>query len=203
MAIVFLAGPTEILVYSDGDASAKFIASDLIAQAEHDTAAASIFVTTSRTQADAIAWELRAQVPTHSRTEIIRKALLENGALLVADSPEAAIAFINEYAPEHLVLACKSPSQVLSKIRNAGAVFLGEYAPVAIGDYGVGPNAILPTIGEARRTSGLSANTFVRTITHCNLTREGLEGVAPTATALAKLEGLGAHQRSIEVRLGH
>ncbi len=201
VAIDFLAGPTEVLVLSDGDASPRFIASDLIAQAEHDAAACSIFVTTSQKQAEAVAAELGVQAAAHARADIIRKSIVENGAVLVAGSLDAAIAFVNELAPEHLVLATRNPPQALTKVRSAGAVFLGEYAPVAIGDYGVGPNAILPTLGEARRASGLSAQTFVKSITHCSLTKEGLQGVGPMAVTLAKLEGLGAHQRSIEVRL--
>jgi histidinol dehydrogenase len=201
VAIDFLAGPTEVLVLSDGDASPKFIASDLVAQAEHDAAACSIFVTTSRKQAEAVGAELRVQASTHARAEIIRKSITENGALLVADALDEAIAFVNEYAPEHLVIACKNPPGVLTKIKSAGAVFLGEYAPVAIGDYGVGPNAILPTLGEGRRVSGLSAATFVKSITTCSLTKEGLQSVGPMAITLSKLEGLGAHQKSIEVRL--
>ncbi|MBI2933504.1 MAG: histidinol dehydrogenase [Planctomycetes bacterium] len=201
-AIDFLAGPTEILVLSDGEASPRFIAADLIAQAEHDVAACAVFVTTSSKQAEAVAGELTAQAGTHARAEIIRSSLQENGALLVAESLDAAIAFANEVAPEHLVIACRTPSQILTRIKSAGAVFLGEYAPVAAGDYGVGPNAILPTLGEARRVSGLSADTFLKRITHVSLTREGLESVAPMALALAKVEGLGAHQKSVEVRLG-
>jgi histidinol dehydrogenase len=200
VAIDFLAGPTEILVLSDGETSAKFIAADLIAQSEHDPAACSILVTTSEKQAREVDAELDRQAPKHERREIIEKSLKERGALLVAENLDEAVGFSNRYAPEHLVLSCRQPHPILKQIRHAGSIFLGEYSPVAIGDYCAGPNAILPTLGDARRRSGLTANTFVKTLAYQNLSPEGLALMAPTAVALAKVENLGAHRRSIEIR---
>jgi histidinol dehydrogenase len=127
--------------------------------------------------------------------------MTSRGALLVADDLDQALAFANEFGAEHLTISTKFPVEALKKIKSAGSVFLGEYSPVAIGDYGAGPNAILPTYGEACRRGGLSANTFVRTVGYQHLSKEGLQLLAPTATTLAKVESLQAHLRSIEVRL--
>jgi histidinol dehydrogenase len=120
----------------------------------------------------------------------------------VAADLDEALAFANEFGAEHLTISTRTPSEALKTIRAAGSVFLGEYSPVAIGDYGVGPNAILPTYGEACRRGGLSANTFVRGVSYQMLSKEGLQAVAPHAMTLAKVENLPAHLRSIEVRLG-
>ncbi|MBI2901829.1 MAG: histidinol dehydrogenase [Planctomycetes bacterium] len=200
VAIDFLAGPTEVLVLSDGTTSPRFVAADLIAQAEHDPAALSILVTTSREQAEAVAREFSVQIPRLERAAIVVHALRDHGALLVAPDFDAAVAFANRLAPEHLVISTRDPMEVLPRIRHAGAVFLGEHSPVAMGDYGSGPNAILPTLGDSRRRSGLSANTFVKTITYERLTPEALAREAAPAIALATVEGLGAHRRSIEIR---
>jgi histidinol dehydrogenase len=201
VAIDFLAGPTEVLILSDGRASAAFIAADLIAQAEHDPLACAILVTTSAKQAHDVDIELDRQVPALPRRTIIEQALKGQGALLVVDDLDEALDFANEYAAEHLVLAVRNPRRALQSIRHAGAVFLGDYSPVASGDYCVGPNSTLPTLGDARRASGLSASTFLKSISYELLTREGLRSIAPMATTLATTEGLAAHCRSIEVRL--
>ena len=201
VAIDFLAGPTELLVVSDGTTSARFIAAELVAQAEHAPDTCCVLVTTSQTQAEEVAAELEAQTRKCERAEIVRKSMTTQGALLVVDDLDQALAFANEFGAEHLTISTKFPIEALKKIRSAGSVFLGEYSPVAIGDYGAGPNAILPTHGEACRRGGLSANTFTRTIGYQLLSREGLEKLAPTAMTLAKVEMLGAHLRSIEVRL--
>jgi len=201
VAIDFLAGPTEVLILSDGSASAAFIAADLIAQAEHDPLACPLLVTTSAKQAHDVDIELGRQFPELERRAIIEAALKGQGALLVVDDLDEAIDFANEYAAEHLVLAVRNPRKAMKSIRHAGAVFLGEYSPVASGDYCVGPNSTLPTLGDARRSSGLSASTFLKSISYELLTRAGLKGIAPMATTLATTEGLQAHRRSIEVRL--
>ncbi|HXG59965.1 MAG TPA: histidinol dehydrogenase [Planctomycetota bacterium] len=201
-AIDFLAGPTELLVLSDGTTSPRFIAAELAGQAEHSPDACCVLVTTSREQAEAVARELEEQVRVLERAEIIRRAMTSQGALLVAASFDEAVAFANAFGAEHLTISTRRPVEALKRIRSAGSVFLGEYSPVAVGDYGVGPNAILPTYGEACRRGGLSANSFLKTISYQMLSREGLEQVAPTATTLARVEGLTAHLRSIEVRLG-
>ncbi len=203
VAIDFLAGPTELLVVSDGTTSAKFIAAELIGQAEHSPDTCCVLVTTSREQAEEVGRELAAQAKSCERAETIRKAMAGGGALLVAASLDEAFAFANDFAAEHLSISTRHPIEALKRVRSAGSVFLGEYSPVAIGDYGAGPNAILPTYGEACRRGGLSAHSFVHAISYQMLSKEGLENVAPTAMTLAKVEKLTAHLRSIEVRLGH
>jgi len=202
VAIDFLAGPTELLVLSDGSTSAKFIAAELIGQAEHAPDTCCVLVTSSRQQAEEVDAELEAQTKLCERAEIIRKSMSTQGALLVADSFDDAVAFTNAFAAEHLTVSTQKPIEILKRIKAAGSVFLGEYSPVAVGDYGIGPNAILPTYGEALRRGGLSANTFTRPIFYQLLSKEGLQNVAPTATTLARIENLQAHLRSIEVRLG-
>ncbi len=201
-AIDFLAGPTELLVLSDGETSAKFIAAELIGQAEHSPDTCCVLVTTSRGQAEDVARELEAQTAKAARAEIIRKAMASQGGLFVAANFDEALAFTNEFAAEHLSVSTKRPIEVLKRIKSAGSVFLGEYSPVAMGDYGAGPNAILPTYGEAARRGGLTAATFVRAVSYQLLSREGLEAMATHAMTLARVEGLEAHLRSIEVRLG-
>ena len=202
VAIDFLAGPTELLVISDGTTSAKFIAAELIGQAEHSPDTCRGLATTSEAQAREVASEIEAQGKACDRADIIRKSMTTSGALLIGESLDDVISFANEFGAEHLTVSTQKPIEILKKIKAAGSVFLGEYSPVAIGDYGVGPNAILPTYGEACRRGGLSANSFVRQISYQLLSKEGLQAVAPTAMTLARVENLGAHLKSIEVRLG-
>ena len=202
VAIDFLAGPSEILVVSDGEAPARFIAADLLGQAEHGPDALCVLVTTSRAQAEEVVRELEGQWAACGRAAVIREALTRQGAVLVADSLDEAAAFADAFAAEHLVIATRRPLEVFRKIRNAGSVFLGDCTPVAAGDYGAGPNHILPTLGEARRRGGVGVETFLKRISYQRLSREGLGRIAPMAAALARAEGLDAHGRSIEVRLG-
>lgn len=202
VAIDFLAGPTELLVLSDGTTSAKFIAAELIGQAEHAPDTCCVLITTSEQQAKEVDAEMEAQAKQCERAEIIRKSMSTQGALIVADNFDQAVQFTNEFAAEHLTVSTQKPIEILKRLKAAGSVFLGEYSPVAVGDYGIGPNAILPTYGEALRRGGLSANTFTRTLFYQLLSKEGLQNVAPTATILARIENLQAHLRSIEVRLG-
>jgi histidinol dehydrogenase len=201
VAIDFLAGPSEILVISDGETSPRFIAADLIGQAEHAPDACCVLVTVSEKQAAEVDREIEAQVASCGRPDIVKKALSGNGAILVAETLDEAVAFANEFAAEHLTISTRRAVEILKKIRNAGSIFVGEYSPVAIGDYGVGPNHILPTMGEARRQGGVTASTFIKTVSYQSLSRDGLEKVAPTATTLARLEGLDGHLKSIEARL--
>jgi histidinol dehydrogenase len=202
VAIDFLAGPTELLVLSDGTTSAKFIAAELIGQAEHAPDKCCVLITISEEQAKAVDAEMELQAKTCERAEIIRQSMSTQGGLLVANTFDDAVAFTNEFAAEHLTVSTAKPIEILKRIKAAGSVFLGEYSPVAVGDYGIGPNAILPTFGESLRRGGLSANTFTRPIFYQMLSKEGLQNVAPTATTLARIENLQAHLRSIEVRLG-
>jgi histidinol dehydrogenase len=202
VAIDFLAGPTELLVLSDGTTNPKFIAAELIGQAEHAPDTCCVLVTTSEEQAKAVDAEMELQAKQCERAEIIRKSMSTQGGLLVASTFDDAVAFTNEFAAEHLTVSTQKPIEILKRIKAAGSVFLGEYSPVAVGDYGIGPNAILPTFGESLRRGGLSANTFTRPVFYQMLSKEGLQNVAPTATTLARIENLQAHLRSIEVRLG-
>jgi len=202
VAIDFLAGPTELLVLSDGTTSPRFIAAELIGQAEHAPDTCCVLVTTSDQQARDVDAEMELQAKECERAEIIRKSMSTQGSLLVATTFDDAVAFVNEFAAEHLTVSTQKPIEILKRIKAAGSVFLGEYSPVAVGDYGIGPNAILPTFGESLRRGGLSANTFTRPIFYQMLSKEGLQNVAPTATTLARTENLQAHLRSIEVRLG-
>jgi len=200
VAVDFSSGPTELLVISDGSGDPRRIASDMVAQSEHDASASARLVTTSAAQAEAVARELADQSRKLPRAETIQKALTKHGALLVADDLAAAIAFANEYGPGYLVIACERPLPVLDQVRHAGSVFLGDMSPVAVGDYGVGPNAVVPTLGDARLTSGLSAATFLKSVPFTFVTKEGLGSVAPMSSALARLESLDGHLASIEIR---
>jgi histidinol dehydrogenase len=201
VAVDFLAGPSEVVILSDGTAPAKFIAADLIAQAEHDENVVALLLTTKREEVAAVERELAAQLIACPRREIARRALEGNGAAIICDGLPQALALANDFAAEHLVLLVRHPKDLLRDVKHAGAIFLGEYAPVAVGDYCSGPNHILPTLGWARFTAGLSAAMFVRAIPYQYLSREGLELLAPNAVTLARTEGLEAHARSIEIRL--
>ncbi len=194
-AIDFLAGPTEAVVLSDsGDAT--FLASDLVAQAEHDPEALSIFITTSRRLAGAMAEEvakLAADNPT------ARESLRRRGAILLAPSRKQAREWANRLAPEHITV---DPDD-LPFIRNAGSIFVGNYSPQAAGDYASGPNHVLPTAGQARFRGGLSVLDFVKIITVQTLSEKGLRQLAPTVEGLAHAEGLPAHAKSIRLRCDH
>jgi histidinol dehydrogenase len=200
VAIDFLAGPSEVLVLSDGTTNPSWIAAEMIAQAEHAPDACSLLVTTSSEQAEAVGNELAEQVEKRERTEVIGASLEDHGELLVASSLEEAVDFSNRYAPEHLVLSCENPERVLDSILNAGSVFLGEHSPVAIGDYCAGPNSILPTLGGALRVGGLTANSFVKTVSWQKLSSEGLASIRDIGMTLAKVEKLEGHGASIEIR---
>jgi histidinol dehydrogenase len=200
VAIDFLAGPSEILIVSDGSTSARYIALDLASQAEHDPEARSIFVTTSRKQAEAVARELAALVPVQERAAIIEASLKNHGKILLARNLKHALDFANRYASEHLVLALQSAEGALEQIRNAGSIFLGAHSACAFGDYGVGPNHILPTAGEASRQGALSALTFLKFVPFQKVDRAAAQRLVRTAAPLAQLEGLVCHRLSMEAR---
>jgi histidinol dehydrogenase len=190
--IDFLAGPTEVVIVSHGG-DAKFIAADLAAQAEHDVEACSVFITTSKQLAAAVADEMKTR---SAASRIARASLERHGAILLAESPEQAMEFANRIAPEHITVDEKD----LNAVRNAGSIFIGDYSPQAGGDYASGPNHVLPTGGVARFRGGLSVQDFVKTISVQHLSRSGLETIAPAVIALAEAEGLKAHAESIRVR---
>jgi histidinol dehydrogenase len=194
-AIDFLAGPTEAVVLRvSGDP--RFIAADLVCQAEHDPDALAVFITTSRELASSVADEISEQSATNP---VANESLRRRGAILLARTPPQAREWANAIAPEHITILKAD----LPFIRNAGSIFVGDYSPQAAGDYASGPNHVLPTAGQARFRGGLSVLDFVKIITVQNLTAPGLRGIAQTVECLAETEGLAAHANSIRVRCGH
>jgi histidinol dehydrogenase len=200
VAIDLLAGPSEIVIVADETASPAFVAADMIAQAEH-APGASILITWSSQLLDEVAAELELQLAGLSRGEMARESLESFGALMLARDRDEALDWANQIAPEHLHLATRDAAVILDRVENAGAVFLGSYSPVALGDYIAGPSHVLPTGGTARFASGLSANDFLRRSSVVAFTKSGLEQVAADVRLLAEKEGLTAHAASIEVRL--
>jgi len=199
-AIDYLAGPTEIVIVSDGSAPPRYLAFDLAAQAEHDPEARCVLLTTSPAEARAVASELDRICAAEPRSPIIGASLRRHGVILLCRSLDEAFEFSNEYAPEHLEIAVRKPERWLGRVRSAGSVFLGAYTACAFGDYGAGPNHILPTAGEAARAGALSALTFLKLIPFQSATRKGAAALAASAGRLASLEGLACHRRSMEVR---
>jgi histidinol dehydrogenase len=201
VGIDMIAGPSEILVVADRDNDPAWIAADLLSQAEHDTAAQAILVTDDGGFADAVEAAVAAQLETLARADIAGASWAAHGAVIeVADLAEAP-ALVDRLAPEHLELAVADPEALAGAVRNAGAIFLGRYTPEAIGDYVGGPNHVLPTARSARFSSGLGVLDFVKrtSILRCDAT--SLATLGPPAIALARAEGLGAHARSIAIRL--
>ncbi|WP_135830405.1 histidinol dehydrogenase [Halorussus halobius] len=199
--IDFLAGPSELLVVADGTADPRFVAADLLAQAEHDPEASVAAVTDDEATADAIAEQVEAQLPDRERAEVAREALDGDGSgVFLARSPSEAVLFAEEYAPEHLSIQADDDEAILDRIDSAGSAFLGPYTPVAAGDYASGTNHVLPTNGLAKLTGGLSVDTFLRSTTVQRLSRGGLEDLAGTITTLAEAEGLEAHAESVRKR---
>jgi histidinol dehydrogenase len=194
--IDFVAGPTEIVIIA-AEGNPRWIAADMLAQAEHDVDASAILLTTSRSLAEAVAEEIEKQLATLPTAAVARPSIDSNGAIIIMDSLESAVVYSNLLAPEHLSLHDRA---LLPEIRNAGSVFLGPWSPEAAGDYASGPNHVLPTSGAARLRGGLSAADFVKVISVQELTPAGLENLIPAITMLARAEGLEAHARSAEVR---
>jgi histidinol dehydrogenase len=194
--IDFVAGPTEIVIIA-ADGNPMWLAADLLAQAEHDTDASAILLTTSRKLSEQVAMEVEKQLNTLPTAGVARPSIDANGAIVVLDSLEQAVEISNALAPEHLAL---HDATLLAKIQHAGAVFLGAMSPESAGDYASGPNHVLPTSGAARTRGGLSAADFVKVIAVQELSKAGLEKLTPAIAALARAEGLEAHARSAEVR---
>ncbi len=201
VAIDMIAGPSEILIIADGTANAAFVAADLLSQAEHDAMASAVLVTTSPALAEEVAAEIERQLETLPRREIARRSIDGNGRILLADSPEQAIDLANTLAPEHLELCVEKPFDMLERIRNAGSVFLGNFCPEALGDYFAGPNHTLPTLGTARFSSPLSVDDFIKKTAFTYYTPEALSRVGGDIAYFAEKEGLGAHARSVMIRL--
>jgi histidinol dehydrogenase len=193
--IDFLAGPTEVAIVSEaGDA--RFIAADLVAQAEHDPDALAIFITASEQLAELVAQAVNAAA---TKNEIAKTSIKKNGAILLAESHQQALEFANRVAAEHVTIS----EEDLPHIQNAGSIFVGDYSPQAAGDYASGPNHVLPTGAVARFRGGLSVQDFVKTISVQQLTRGGLQQIASAVVTLAEAEGLKAHAESIRVRYAH
>ncbi len=200
VSIDSIAGPSEILVIADETANPKFVAADLLSQAEHDELASAILITTSEKLADQVSEEIDGFLKTLSRAEIIKKSLDNYGYQLIADSMEDAVDAANAIASEHLEILTKDPYQVMTKIENAGAIFLGEYSSEPLGDYYAGPNHILPTNGTARFFSPLNVDDFMKKTSIISYSREALKQAHEDIELFAQKEGLTAHANSVRVR---
>jgi histidinol dehydrogenase len=197
VGIDFVAGPTEILIIA-ADADPKFIAADMLAQAEHDIDASAILLTTSKKLAARVVKEVERQLLTLSTADVARKAIDKNSAVLLVRSLDEAVELSNRFAPEHLSI---HHEELIPAIQHAGSIFVGPFSPEAAGDYASGPNHVLPTSGVARLRGGLSAADYVKVISVQQLDAKALGKLAPAITTLARAEGLEAHARSVEVRL--
>ncbi|HET6911261.1 MAG TPA: histidinol dehydrogenase, partial [Mycobacteriales bacterium] len=195
------AGPTEIGILADDTADPAFLAADLIAQAEHDELAACLLVTASEALLDAVTDELGRQVPQTRHRKRVETALAGQSAFVLVDDIDAGIAVVDIWAAEHLEVITCDAADVAARVRNAGAIFVGPYAPVSLGDYLAGSNHVLPTGGTARHTSGLSVQSFLRGIHVVDYSRDALQAVADHVTALGGAEDLGAHVDAVQVRL--
>ncbi len=198
VGIDFVAGPTEIVIIAD-DGDPRYIAADMLAQAEHDVEASSILLTTSRTLAERVALEVARQLESLPTAAVACEAIRNNSAAILCPSLDAAVEASNRLAPEHLAIYDEA---LLPKIQHAGSIFVGPNSPEAAGDYATGPNHVLPTSGAARMRGGLSSADFVKVISVQELSSNGLRQLAPAITTLARAEGLEAHARSVEFRLG-
>ena len=198
--IDMLAGPSEILIWADEKANPRYLACDLLSQAEHDVEASAILITTSSLLADKVREEIEHELKNLNRKKIIQESLNKKGKLIVAEDEGIILEFVNGFAPEHLELQIESPWQILGEIKNAGAIFVGAYSPEALGDYWAGPNHILPTSGGARCFSPLSVKDFTKRSSIIFYDKERLGQASEKIASFARLEGLEAHARSIEVR---
>lgn len=201
VSIDMIAGPSEILVVADSTANPRFVAADLLSQAEHDKMASAVLVTDSREFAERVSEQLELQIPQLPRAEIARASIDNNGKIIVAENNlKLAIDIANEIAPEHLELCVDNPFDYLDKVKHAGSIFMGKYCPEALGDYFAGPNHTLPTSGTARFSSPLSVDDFVKKSQFTYFTSDALEKVADKVAYFAEKEGLHAHAKSATVR---
>ncbi|MBP3377891.1 MAG: histidinol dehydrogenase [Clostridia bacterium] len=200
VSIDMIAGPSEILVVADKTTNPRYVAADLLSQAEHDKMASAVLVTDSMELAEAVSAEIEAQIPLLERAEIARVSIDNNGKIIVADTLMAAIDIANEIAPEHLELSVDNPFDYLDSIKHAGSIFMGKYCPEALGDYFAGPNHTLPTSGTARFSSPLSVDDFIKKTQYTYYTKDALEKVAWDVHRFAEKEGLTAHAKSAVIR---
>jgi histidinol dehydrogenase len=199
IAIDMPAGPSELAVYADETAIPDFVAADLLSQCEHGPDSQVILVTNSRSFADKVNLALNMQLERLPRKAIAEKSLV-NSKIFLIPNPVASMELLNEYAPEHLILACRNADQMIGLVQNAGSVFIGNYAPESAGDYASGTNHVLPTNGFARAYSGVSIDSFVKKISFQQLTKEGLRSIGDTVMEMAMAEGLEAHAEAVRVR---
>ena len=197
VSIDMIAGPSEILIVSDGKNDPRILAADMLSQAEHDKNASAVLITVSRAEANAVSAELERQIPLLPREEIARASVDGNGKIILAESVEKAIEISNELAPEHLELATEKPFDLLDSVKNAGSVFLGRFCPEPLGDYYAGTNHVLPTGGTARFSSPLSVDDFVKKSSYTYYTADALAGECGDIAYFARAEGLEAHARSV------
>ncbi|MDQ6609617.1 MAG: histidinol dehydrogenase [Bacteroidota bacterium] len=200
IAIDMPAGPSEVCVLADETSNAKFIAADLLSQAEHGPDSQVLLVSTELSVVNAVQEEIEKQLQVLSRKEIVTQALSNSKAIIV-ESIDEAIDLVNEYAAEHLIIGCASAEAIAEKVINAGSVFIGNYSPESVGDYASGTNHTLPTNGFARAYSGVSVDSFVKKITYQKLSEEGLKNISETVIKMAEAEGLDAHANAVKVRL--
>lgn len=200
IAIDMPAGPSEVCVLADETCNPAFVASDLLSQAEHGPDSQVLLVSTSKVVVAKVLEAVEAQLAALPRKDIAAKAL-ENSRAIIVENMERAIFIVNNYAAEHLILACKNDEEVAEKITNAGSVFLGNYSPESVGDYASGTNHTLPTSGYARAYSGVSVDSFVKKITYQKLTEAGLQSIGAAVETMAGAEGLEAHKNAVTIRL--
>ena len=200
VGIDMIAGPSEILVIADDSAIPEFAAADLLSQAEHDILASAILVTNSRQIGEAVASAIEQQLPGLDRCNVARSSLERYGVILIVPDIASAFELANKIAPEHLELHIKDPFAYLSRIRNAGAVFMGDYTPEPVGDYIAGPNHVLPTAGTARFASALSVDHFTKKTSIIHYSKEAFNGEAGDIVRLAEIEGMGAHANAVRLR---
>jgi histidinol dehydrogenase len=200
VAIDMPAGPSEVAVYADDSCDPDFVAADLLSQAEHGADSQVVLVSPSATVVTAVLAEVDRQLVVLPRSDIAQKALAHSRAFVVRDSGQA-MRLLNDYAPEHLILACDDAGRLAGQVVNAGSVFMGHYSPESVGDYASGTNHVLPTNGFARAYSGVSLDSFVKKITFQQLTREGLSAIGMTVRKMAEAEGLEAHARAVSIRM--
>lgn len=198
--IDMIAGPSEILVLADGSCNPRYVAADLLSQAEHDRLASAVLVTDSPELAKAVQAELEVQIPQLSRADIARESIDTNGKIVLADSMKQAVEISNLIAPEHLEICVDDPFALLNSVKNAGSIFLGKNVPEALGDYFAGPNHTLPTSGTARFSSPLSVDDFVKKSSFIYYTKQALSDVQARVVDFATREGLTAHAKSVSIR---
>ncbi len=199
--IDMIAGPSEIGIIADESANAKYLAIDLLSQAEHDEMASSLLITTSQKVADETVAEIEKALATLDREKIARESIEKRGAVIVVKDMEEAVFYMNQIAPEHLELMVENPFALLPKIKHAGAIFMGSYTPEPIGDYIAGPNHTLPTGGTAKFYSPLSVDNFLKKSSIISMSKAGIDELGEACALLAKTEGLDAHQKSVDIRL--